>query len=558
MNQLILIQVFIAFFSLVSFYGSCLVGHLTMSVIGVSFAFSAGVIWILRNYFIDKFQVPPITKKELLIFITVSPLILFQFVYLCFYSEQSWFIGDPFNYGDLSFHIGLINYFSRGGLYWPDNFIFANHILKYPALVDHFSAVMSLLGISLRSGFFLVGLLSTFLTYFLLLRLGGYFLVFAFFFGSGLYQWADLLQGSLFKVYETVDFKSLLLSVFIPQRGFQWAIPLGLFLIFKLKKFHETGRLQKKEFIVISILWATLAMVHVHTFFVFSFLILIFFILNKKYRQWVETSLLAFILSLPYWWMVFSHNQDATAFLHLDWFWTWNKTENLFFYFIKNWSLLFLLLFYFLKEVRQLQGFLKIIFYFGLGLFFFAQFIILAPWNWDNIKILLWAYILLLWVFSTFIHRRDSAWIFYILLLPGLMVSIKYVAHRGADVRWLSGEEIVESNWLKTIANVNQIFLIAPEANHPAIVAGQRVLLGYPGNVWSQGSRYDFIETDYKLIQDSPAQIKNILNKYEVSGIFWGERERRYFKHESLAEYLGPDWTLKDQLNKTEVWVRIQ
>jgi len=84
-----------------------------------------------------------------------------SFVWLLYIDSSELKIQSPNNLGDLSLHLTLIKNFANGVALWPDNPIFALSKLRYPAGIDLFNALLSLVHIDLLIGLVWVGLLAS-------------------------------------------------------------------------------------------------------------------------------------------------------------------------------------------------------------------------------------------------------------------------------------------------------------------------------------------------------------------------------------------------------------
>jgi len=84
-----------------------------------------------------------------------------SFCWLLYIDGSELKIQSPNNLGDLSLHLTLIKNFANGVALWPDNPIFVASKLRYPAGIDLFNALLSLVHIDLLIGLVWVGLLSS-------------------------------------------------------------------------------------------------------------------------------------------------------------------------------------------------------------------------------------------------------------------------------------------------------------------------------------------------------------------------------------------------------------
>ena len=137
----------------------------------------------------------------------------------------------PNNYGDLPLHWTYIRYLANNASFWPENPIIVGQRLRYPFGVDLFTALFVQLGASLPGLLAALGVLGSALAAFALFGWGRGFAVAAFLFSGGLagFQW--LTTGELLDYQSTVAWKNLFLALYVPQRGFLFALPAGLLLL---------------------------------------------------------------------------------------------------------------------------------------------------------------------------------------------------------------------------------------------------------------------------------------------------------------------------------------
>src|SRR5437016_10926457 len=148
------------------------------------------------------------------------------FCWLLYIDGEQLKIQSPNNLGDLALHITLIRNFASGVALWPDNPIYVFSKLRYPAGMDLFNALLSLLHVDLARGLVWTGLLASLATFYAFFRWGGTFAVAGFLFNGGIagFGFLNPLKGSWgeFLDYQgdtTIAWKSIRLAMFVTQRG---------------------------------------------------------------------------------------------------------------------------------------------------------------------------------------------------------------------------------------------------------------------------------------------------------------------------------------------------
>src|SRR5215475_15585354 len=142
-------------------------------------------------------------------------------------------IQSPNNLGDLSPHITLIKTFANGVPLWPYNPIYAFSKLRYPAGIDMFNALLCLVHVDLMRGLVWIGLLGSLATFYAFFRWGGTFAVAGFLFNGGIagFQFLKTLKFLDYQGGNKIAWKSIPLSMFVTQRGWLYAIPAALVLL---------------------------------------------------------------------------------------------------------------------------------------------------------------------------------------------------------------------------------------------------------------------------------------------------------------------------------------
>src|SRR6266481_1694160 len=167
-----------------------------------------------------------------------------SFCWLLYIDGSELKIQSPNNLGDLSLHIAMIRNFAIGVQVWPDSPIYAFSKLRYPAGIDLFNALLCLVHVDLMRGLVWTGLLGSLATFYAFFRWGGTFGVAGFLFNGGIagFQFLKTLKFLDYQGGNKIAWKSIPLSMFVTQRGWLYAIPAALVLLWhwREKYFRET------------------------------------------------------------------------------------------------------------------------------------------------------------------------------------------------------------------------------------------------------------------------------------------------------------------------------
>src|SRR6266516_1529501 len=569
-----------------------------------------------------------------------------SFCWLLYIDGSDLRIQSPNNLGDLSLHVTLIRNFANGAPIWPDNPIYVFSKVRYPAGIDLFNALLYLVHIDLITGFMWVGLVASLATFYAFFRWGGTFGVAGFLFNGGIagFQFFTTLKFLDYQGGNKIAWKSIPLSMFVTQRGWLYAIPAALLLLWHWRQKFFSGtpaaaaevaavasaeaddpgqstavdargyRKGPLPFWVELSLYASMPLFHLHTFLALTIVLLfallferpseLGFIVNlarnegfagigrliSRPTMWPEifrgppirrhaAALLttALIPASFFVWLVSDRFRAASILQwHPGWaqdsadfaapFFrmggaanfgsattfglllqkTWNGVIAPFFQFwLTNFGLWIPLALALVglcvwrawkagwrwgnKPPADVAFVLPAVAIFAVGYFFKT-----APWDWDNLKLMVWGYFLILpFLWSDIIGR----WAFperavtcialfasgFITLLGGLsaghpgfgLIERARLDHIGTALRPLP---------------VEARFATYPTYNHPVLLQGRKVVLGYPGHLWTEGFDYGKANDQLTALMNGAANWRDAAKALGVRYIFWGQDEKTNYQ----------------------------
>jgi hypothetical protein len=508
-----------------------------------------------------------------------------SFCWLVYVDGNQLKVQSPHNLGDLAIHFTYIRNFASGVPLWPENPLHHDSLTRYPAGIDMFNALLVLLTLDIKTGLIWTGLIGSLASFWALWRWGGGFAVAGFLFNGGIAGF-QLLQRWEFLDYqadEGIAWKSLPLTMLVTQRALLYALPAGLVLLYQWRaKFFgdKTARARPPlPFWVELTLYASMPLFHVHTFLALSFVAAFLFVIGDSptRRQLLMLVGAAFVPATFLTWTV-SDRFGAGSMLGWKPGWVQNVGE-----FAAPWWQFWLLNFgIFLPLVLVLLGVLihraiqqvanssgngnqtrkrannrtkrggewqlhiqRVLQAFrfsaplafvtaGVLIFLFACFVRTAPWEWDNIKLIIWAYLLVLpFLWSELIARWDlpvRAALCVALFFSGFVSLFGgLVPHRGYTFAERAELDSVGIALRRLPAAAR--FAAYPTYNHPLLLQGRRVVLGYPGHLFSQG--FDYNEDWQRLTQlmlGAPEWRENA-RAFGVRYLFWGREEKKHYGH---------------------------
>jgi hypothetical protein len=474
------------------------------------------------------------------------------FCWLLYIDGDQLKIQSPNNLGDLALHITHIKYFATGVPLWPANpiYVFSDH-LRYPAGIDLFNALLYLVHVDLTRGLIWTGLLASLATFYAFYRWAGEFGVAGFLFNGGVagFQIVKTLQFLDYQDVNNIAWKSIPLTMFVTQRGLLYAIPAGLLLLWSWReKFFKTAaqdrHLTPLPFWVELSLYASMPLFHVHTFLALSVVLLCFFPFGDAApRKHVVTLLAcAFLPATFFIWLITDHFHAASV---IKWHPGWVQNEDDFARpFFEFWFLNFGILIPLILVLIGLCGWRiwktgwrwgervpeELAFLFPAPvIFLFAFFVKTAPWGWDNLKLMIWAYFLVLPFLWTHLVARwpvPARVAVFIALFGSGMVSL-FGGLAAPGFGFANRAELDEVGLAVRNLPAEARFAAYPIYNHPLLLQGRKVVLGYPGHLWTQGFD-DYAETQSELrkLMEGAGDWRETARRLQVRYIFWGREEK--------------------------------
>jgi len=161
-----------------------------------------------------------------------------------------------------------------------------------------------------------------------------------------------------------------------------------------------------------------------------------------------------------------------------------------------------------------------------------------APWVWDNIKVLFLWYVasapLVAWLLARWWQQRSFLrWLAPValatLLLAGALDVLRVVSE-ASEYQEFDAQGIAAANVISAQTAPRALVLHAPTYNSPVFLTGRRSLLGYPGWMWSRGLNYSERSADIERIYSGAPEADALLRKYNVDYVLVGPMELASFK----------------------------
>lgn len=193
----------------------------------------------------------------------------------------------------------------------------------------------------------------------------------------------------------------------------------------------------------------------------------------------------------------------------------------------------------------------------GLYLFFLCCNVKFAPHEWDNTKLMIWACLLVLPALWELMKAHWAvpirAIVVFLLFFPGAIVLLGGL---GSSYSGYSIAKLSELDGLRKATRdlpITESFAAEPTYNHPLLLIGRKLALGYPAHLWSHGIAYEEQQAHLDSLMQGEADWRVHAARLGVRYLFFGHRESARWPDSRQAWRDGAqilaqeaDWTLFD------------
>ena len=280
-----------------------------------------------------------------------------------------------------------------------------------------------------------------------------------------------------------------------------------------------------------------LPLVHAHSFVVVMAVGGVIVLVQRRWRDWILFFLATSLVALPQmWWS--THNSAVDAATFFDWHFGWDRDkDNPVWFWLKNTGLfipLVLTALLWLGKNRLVSRRL-LLFYLPFTLCFIVPNLVkMAPWVWDNIKVLFYWWLasapIVALLLARLWHQRGLPRILAVLLFACVTlagsVDVATIVLRSAKYQIFDRPGIQFAEIVKRETEPWARIVHAPVHNHPVFLTGRRSLMGYPGHIWTHGLEYRQREGEIKRLYAAGPDAGGLLGKYDIGYAVVGPHER--------------------------------
>ncbi len=175
----------------------------------------------------------------------------------------------------------------------------------------------------------------------------------------------------------------------------------------------------------------------------------------------------------------------------------------------------------------------------ALYLFFLGCNVKFAPWEWDNTKILVWAYLIVLPFLWELVIARFHFWtravLCELLFFSGFITLFGALRPDMPYRTFASRSELeIAERALRDIP-VTEPILAHPAHDHPVLLSGHRVVLGYPGHIASHGLEPGPHASKIEAIMRGNPDWRILAAQVGAHYLYWGRMETAAYGGEEQA-----------------------
>lgn len=296
-----------------------------------------------------------------------------------------------------------------------------------------------------------------------------------------------------------------------------------------------------------------LPLVHAHSFVVVMMVGagVALLLARKQWKAWATFFTVAVVIAVPQmWWATHGSSVEAESFF--GWSFGWDKgKENVVWFWFKNTGLLIPLLvaaFLWRRQRRDGEKYLVsarlLLFYLPFTLcFVIPNLIKLAPWAWDNIKVIFYWFIASIPIVALLLARllrgrlmfRAAGVALLLTLTLAGMLDVLGVVTRAVEFRIFDADGVKFAELVKEETPPRATVLHAPTFDTPIYLTGRRTVMGYPGHIGSHGIKYEDRQREIEQIYTGAPDADALMKKYGIEYVVTGPQEQSFMAQRRMS-----------------------
>ncbi|MGD9562142.1 MAG: hypothetical protein AB7F88_07970 [Pyrinomonadaceae bacterium] len=326
---------------------------------------------------------------------------------------------------------------------------------------------------------------------------------------------------------------------------------------------------------VVGLIAGMLPLVHLHSLAVlFVVAGVLFFFRLDRWREWTAFGIGVCIVAVPQLMWALSGSASETA-KFFEWHFGWDSRDaNIFWFWLKNTGIfipmavagMYLVLMRYGRQTAKDESnrddavsvphaFQLLLFYIPFVLLFvIANVAKLAPWEWDNIKVLIYWWIgsipfvalAVAWMWRKGTALKAVAGACFAVLIFSGSLDVWRTVSGAVKTRVFDADAVKLAERIKRSAPAAALFLNAPTYNSAVVLTGRQSLMRYPGHLASHGIDYASRENDVKKMYAGGPEAEALLRSYGIDYVLISPEERSalraneaFFKKFSVTAEVG-------------------
>jgi hypothetical protein len=357
-------------------------------------------------------------------------------------------------------------------------------------------------------------------------------------------------------------------TLLVPQRGFLMGLPLAVIAFTqwwiatdkrppqtaeKTKKKTRAAVKQKsvwqepqaqtrlplntRRMIAAGVAAGLLPLVHAHSFVVVMAMAGCLALLQIRWREWMTFFVVASVIAIPQLlWSTIHSAVDAGSFFAWEVGWDHGQENPVYFWF-KNTGVFIPLLLaaVLIKDGSYVVPRRLLIFFLPFTLCFIVpNFLKMAPWIWDNIKVLYYWWLasapLVALLLARLWHqgriRRIIAAVLFVCVILAGALDVARIAIPSTPYQVFDADGLRFAELVKAQTAPRSLIIHAPVHNTPVFLTGRRSLMGYPGHIWTHGLQFVQREGEIKRVYLGAPDAQQLIRKYGIEYLVVGPQER--------------------------------
>jgi hypothetical protein len=352
---------------------------------------------------------------------------------------------------------------------------------------------------------------------------------------------------------EGFRFGNALTTLFITQRSLLLGMPITLIVLNKLwevfsakaENENEKSAFLNPKLLLFGLLAGTLPLIHLHSLIVLFIVSAFLFVFSfEKRKDWVSFGIGVCLIAIPELvWAMSGTSNRATEFFGWHFGWDAGK-DNILVFYLKNLGVFlpFIFLGLYLSQTqtdknedddkplfnKQLLFYLPFVFCFVI-----ANIFKLAPWEWDNIKVLIYWFVGSIPFVALFVAKLWERKVAFklvataclILLTSAGIADVWRVVSGAINYQVFDKDAVAIAEQIKAKLPPKALILNAPTYNSAVVLSGRRSLMRYSGHLSSHGIDYQPREDDVKKIYQGESTFSILIRKYGIEYVLISPEE---------------------------------